>query len=88
MVFQHRDGGDTFLVLDTETWRVHLYVVVDRLLCPSTAAVAEYEQRPYFWHDPTGMMYILKHHSARRIGRVANVDQANVVLEKLHEGLA
>ena len=87
MAFQRRDGGDTFLVLDTETQKIHLYVVVERLLCPSADTVSEYEDRPYFWHDSTGMMYILEEHSVARVNRVRNVEQANVVLEKLEQGL-
>lgn len=87
MVFQAKHGGDKFLVFDTVTGVLHIYVVVDKLLCPSMAAVDEYEERPYLWHDATGMMYILREHAKADVREISSVEEAESVLESLEEGL-
>jgi hypothetical protein len=86
-VFQARHGGDTFLMLDTEACVLHLYVVVDKLLCPTMGAVDQYNDRPIFWHDSTGMMYVLREHAKAELSNDLGVDEAKRILKNLEKGL-
>ena len=82
-VFQARQGGDTFLVLDIENRMLYLYKTVDTLLCPSMAAFDEHKDGLYFWSETTGMMYILSAVSEASFARMQDKEDAEHIIESL-----
>lgn len=82
-VYQGRQAGDTFLVLSLDDRMLYLYQVVETLLRPSMEGFVEHQERPYFWSDTTGMMYVLSEVSMCSFDHVEDADTANSVLESM-----
>lgn len=82
-VFQDRQGGDTFLVFSPEDCMLYLYRTVDTLLCPSITAFEEEQDKPYFWAENSGMMYVLSEISQRSFEDAQTVEKAQDILEEL-----
>lgn len=86
-VFQGRQGGDTFLVLSPEERMLYLYTTVETMLCPSISAFEEEMEKPYFWAEATGMMYVLSEVSRSNFAHIEDVQDAEAVLEYMEENL-
>ncbi len=82
-VYQDRLGGDTFLVYSPDDTMLYLYQTVETLLCPSITAFEEEQDRPYFWAEATGMMYVLSEVSRTSFADVETVAEANEILEDM-----
>lgn len=82
-VYQGRTASDTFLVVNLNDCMLYLYQVVDTMLCPTTLAVGEYHDRPYFWSNTTGMMYILSPVSQCSFSQIQTADDAVGILESM-----
>lgn len=59
-VYQAKRGGDRFLVLDRQDMTVHLYVTVETLLPQHASTFKQYADKPYFWVQESGMLFVLQ----------------------------
>ena len=66
---------------------LYLYKTVETLLRPSIEAFAEQQDRPYFWSDSTGMMYVLSEVSQKSFADVDSVMHAQGILENMEVNL-
>lgn len=82
-MFQAKQGGDTFLVFSPGDCMLYLYKTVETMLCPSITAFEADKDKPYFWSENTGMMYVLSEVSQRSFEDVKDVPDAEDILEDL-----
>ena len=86
-VFRDRQGGDTYLVMDTEEGMLYLYVTVDTLLRPGMDVFCARQEEPYFWHEDNGMMSILSEVSRRGFANLEGQQEAEQILSMMEEDL-
>jgi hypothetical protein len=86
-VFQAKQGGDTFLVLDVPEHKVTLYQTVETLLHPGPDAADEWQDKPFVWAEEAGMMYVLSEVCSCDFTYVADREHADRMLESMEEML-
>jgi hypothetical protein len=82
-VFQSKVGADLFLQLDENDLTLRQYVVVETLLQPRADTVLSYMEKPFYWADTTGMMYVLEERGCESYAQVKTQDDALDILEDL-----
>lgn len=87
MLFRSRQGGDVFLVVDLTENMLYLYKTVETMLRPTIAACVEQGDRPFFWAQATGMMYVLSQVSCRSYEDIQHGYSAEEILWELESSL-
>jgi hypothetical protein len=81
--YRAKQGGDTFIQVDTEDDSVRSYQTVETHMMPSVETALGYQDKPYYSDEETGMVYVLEEIASANWTHATSADAAADIMEDL-----